>query len=168
MRLWDAEGRRLYLTATERARFLAAALHESREDRLFCQVLHYSGCRPSEASELTPQRILMDDAELVFRTLKKRRIDLRGREKKPQFRHVPVPKLLIDALDQAFDLSHRVDLDSRLWPKDRTTQWRMVKRVMARAGIEGLKPLPRGFAKALGSRCFPGLNRYPSTYCGTY
>lgn len=60
MRLFDDEGKRLYLTADERARFLKASTDEDREDRLFCRLLHFSGCRPSEALELTPGRISLD------------------------------------------------------------------------------------------------------------
>ena len=46
---------------------------EEREDRLFCRLLHFSGCRPSEALELTPERISLDERAVVFRSLKKRK-----------------------------------------------------------------------------------------------
>ena len=41
MRLFDAEGGRLYVSADERARFLAAAAEESREHRVFCHLPLY-------------------------------------------------------------------------------------------------------------------------------
>ena len=69
MRLFDNDGARLYLTADERARFLKASADEDRDDRLFCRLLHYSGCRPSEALELTPERISLDERAVVFRSL---------------------------------------------------------------------------------------------------
>jgi integrase len=154
MRLWDADGRRLYLTADERTRFLAAAAHEDREDRIFCNVLHYSGCRPSEAAELTPRRIQIAENELVFRTLKKRAKDRQGRKKQPQYRAVPVPSRLIEELDLVFDLRRRrrsnSDLDVLLWPQDRTTLWRMVKRVMARADIGGPQATSKGLRHGFG------------------
>lgn len=165
MRLWDAEGRRLYLTADERTRFLAAATNEDREDRIFCHVLHYAGCRPSEAAELTPRRIQIAEHELVFRTLKKRAKDSKGRKKQPQYRAVPVPARLIEELDLVFDLRRRrrsnSDLDALLWPQDRTTLWRMVKRVMARAGIEGPQATSKGLRHGFGIAMLAGLKPIP-------
>lgn len=165
MRLWDAEGRRLYLNADERGRFLDAAAHEAREDRVYCHVLHYSGCRPSEALELTARRVQLTEAELVFRTLKKRAHDRAGREKKPQYRAVPVPPRLIEDLDLVFDL-RRVRrtggaLDKPLWPQHRATIWRMVKRVMARAGIEGPQASPKGLRHGFGIAMLAGAKPLP-------
>jgi integrase/recombinase XerD len=71
--LFSPEGERLYLSAQERKRFLTALNEEERENRIFCEVLHYTGCRPSEALELTPDRILIDSKDIVFRSLKKRK-----------------------------------------------------------------------------------------------
>ncbi len=138
MRLFDAEGGRLYVSADERARFLVAAAEESREHRIFCHLLHYTGCRPSEGLELTPQRILLDENTIVFHTLKK-----------TQYRHIPVPVRLIEDLDLVFDLRRMMKSqqpqNTPLWSMSRPTAWRMVKRAMARAGIEG----PQGTAKGL-------------------
>jgi len=165
MRLWDATGRRLYLTADERTRFLAAAAHEDREDRVFCHVLHYSGCRPTEAAELTPRSIQIVECELVFRTLKKRAKDAKGRKKQPQYRAVPIPNRLIEELDLVFDLRRRrrssADLDALLWPQDRTTLWRMVKRVMARAGIEGPQATSKGLRHGFGIAMLAGSKPLP-------
>ena len=49
MRLYDAEGRRLYCTEEERRAFLAAAAKAPREERTFCDTLHSTGSRISEA-----------------------------------------------------------------------------------------------------------------------
>jgi len=59
MRLFDDDGQRLYLSAEERARFLEASANQPREDRVFCHLLHYTGCRPSEALETSPGRVLL-------------------------------------------------------------------------------------------------------------
>lgn len=104
MRLFSPGGERLYLTAQERQRFLAALDEERPMDRLFCHVLHFTGCRPSEGLELTPSRILIDEMALVFRSLKKRHLDSRGRVKQPQFRTVPVPEMLIENLDLVYGI----------------------------------------------------------------
>ena len=165
MRLWDGEGRRLYLSADERARFLNAAAHEGREDRVYCHVLHYTGCRPSEALELTPRRIQLVESDIVFRTLKKRAHDRAGREKKPQYRAVPVPLRLIEDLDLVFDLRRLqrtgAVLDAPLWTQHRATIWRMVKRVMARAGIEGPQASPKGLRHGFGIAMLAGAKPLP-------
>ena len=57
MRLPDAQGRRKYLTEAERKAFLAAAGKAPRSVRTLCLVLAYTGCRITEALELTASRI---------------------------------------------------------------------------------------------------------------
>ena len=78
MRLFSGRGERLYLTAEERERFLIASREESRENRIFCSVLHYTGCRPSEALELKPSGINIEDREIIFRTLRKESLIIRA------------------------------------------------------------------------------------------
>ena len=45
MRIYDQQGKRLYLSREERVAFLEAANQESPEARLFFHVLHDTGCR---------------------------------------------------------------------------------------------------------------------------
>lgn len=104
MRLYDHEGQRLYLTEKEREQFLNTANEQEREKRMFCHVLHYTGCRPSEALELSPSKVKLIEKSIIIRTLKKRSHDNQGRKKKPHFRHVPVPEKLIENFDLVFDL----------------------------------------------------------------
>lgn len=165
MRLFSAEGERLYLTAQERKHFLAATEQEDRENSLFCQTLYYTGCRPSEALELSPGRILVDEKEIIFRSLKKRKKDSRGRKKLPEFRAVPVPKPFIDSFNYVFDIrrKHRKNegLKDLFWTMSRATAYRLVKRVMSRANIKGKqatgKGIRHGFAIGLlsGSKPLP-------------
>ncbi len=154
MRLFSPQGARLYLNAQERADFLAALAGEDPADRMFCQLLHYTGCRPTEGLELVPRRVLIDEAAIVFRSLKKRTHDRQGREKQPQYRRVPVPPVLIEHLDLVFDLRARHararDLDTPLWPMSRPTAYRLVKRVMARAGIQGAQATGKGLRHGFG------------------
>ncbi|MCB2181270.1 MAG: tyrosine-type recombinase/integrase [Desulfobulbaceae bacterium] len=81
MTLFDEHGKRLYLSESERSRFLEASKSENRENRVFCAVLHFTGCRISEALELTDRQISIQDQAIIFRTLKKRKHDKQGRER---------------------------------------------------------------------------------------
>lgn len=71
--LYDAKGHRLYLTAAERAAFLAAARQFPREVRTFCTLLHDTGCRVSQALAVTAERIDVSGKAVMFETLKKRK-----------------------------------------------------------------------------------------------
>ncbi len=153
MRLFDDEGQKLYLSAQERKRFLEAAKQEPRESRVFCHLLHYTGCRPSEALELTPNRILIPEKSVIFRTLKKRKFDNQGRKRKPLFRQVPVPERLIEELDLVFDLRRKrseKELITPLWSISRATAWRRIKKVMERAGITGPCATSKGLRHGFG------------------
>ena len=72
MRLDDAAGRRLYLTAEERAAFIAVARRQGARDRTLCETLHYTGCRSSELLEITPARVDLSGGTVTIRSLKKR------------------------------------------------------------------------------------------------
>jgi integrase len=165
MRLFSPDGERLYLTAQERKRFLEALNEETREDRMFCQVLHYTGCRPSEALELTPSRILIDTKDIVFRSLKKRKIDGKGRVKQPEYRTVPVPANLIDIFDLVFDIRRlyrrQESLKKPFWTMSRPTAYRLVKRVMDRAKIKGKQATGKGLRHGFGIAMLSGPKPLP-------
>lgn len=154
MRLFSPTGERLYLTAQERALFLSALDEEDPVDRMFCQLLHFTGCRPTEARELTLKGVLINEQCIVFRSLKKRKTDSRGKIKLPQFRTVPVPSILIEHLDLVFDVRAQQkkgkDLDTPLWSMSRPTAYRLVKRVMDRAGIQGKQATGKGLRHGFG------------------
>ncbi len=165
MQLFDQDGNRLYLTADERKSFLEAAKEEEPENRLFCFLVHYTGCRPTEALELTAERILVKEKEIVFRTIKKRKLDSFGNLKKPKYRHIPVPEDLIDHLDFAFRVRKRQkktsDAVKPLWIMSRATSWRMVKRVMERAGISGKQATTKGLRHGFGIAMLAGDRPMP-------
>ncbi len=142
--LIDPQGRRLYLTAAERSAFLAAATKAPREVRSFCEVLHFTGCRISEALALTVKRIDLDGQALVFETLKKRRSGV--------YRAVPVPPRLLDTLDLVHGVreARKSRGDPMLWRWSRTTAWRRVKAVMGTAGIGGPHASPKGLRHGYG------------------
>ena len=149
MELFDPQGRRLYLTAGERAAFLAAAKDAPREIRTFCLVLAYTGCRISEALALKPHSFDLSGKAIVFETLKKRRSGV--------YRAVPVPGEVLDTLDIAHGLQEalkgrrRAKGDPLLWAWSRSTAFRRVKAVMDAAGIaDGPHKTPKGLRHGYG------------------
>ncbi len=125
--LFTSQGRRKYLNATERERFLKAAQTKSEIQDLFCRTLLWTGGRLSEVLALRSDNISAEEGVIVFRTLKKRN-DV-------QFRQVPVPEDLIQKLAQH---------SSPIFPWGRTQAWSIIKDVMTDADITGPQACPRG------------------------
>lgn len=148
--LFDKHGRRLYLTPEERQAFLDVAKMAPRPVRTFCHTLHTTGCRISEALQLTPVRIDLPARLVTFETLKQRR---RG-----VYRAVPVPEDYLDTLDMVHGLRElqrrsgtTSGCDARLWSWSRMTGFRYVKGVMDAARIEdGPHKSPKGLRHAYG------------------
>ena len=141
--LYDALGRRLYLTPGERDDFLNTAMRQDRHVRTFCSILYDTGCRISEALHVTPRRVDFADQVIIVESLKKRR--------KGVYRAVPVPPSLLDTLDMVHGLQEiqrrgrRRELDQPLWSWSRTTAWRRVVAVMKQADIaQGPHRVPKG------------------------
>lgn len=142
--LYDVNGNRKFVTREERDRFLRAAATCLGEVRTFCGVLAYTGCHPSEALELTFERVDLKRQSLTFESLRKR---------KPKvFRTVPVPSKLIEVLDQVHNVGERRGRGRYrlLWPWSRAKAWRKVHEVMQMAGIEGPQAMPRGLRHGFG------------------
>ena len=127
MRLYDTQGHRLYLTASEREAFRMAAEKAPREVRTYCHTLLYTGCRPSEALALTAARVDFQAQAITFESKKKRRPGL--------YRAVPVPATLLDALDLVHGIRDR-KTKALLWTwsrkrglcSSRTESWEVVLR----------------------------------------
>ncbi len=161
LRLYTPDGTRKYVTAGERAAFLAAAERAERAVRTLCMTLAYAGCRLSEALALTVDRVDLAAGVLVFASLKKRRPGV--------FRAVPVPPTLLEALNLVHGIRERQarrdkGRRERLWPWSRMTGWRAVHRVMEAAGLEGPQASPKGLRHGFGvaQQCRRGS---PSTWC---
>jgi len=153
MRLHDPSGNRLYLNAEERTAFLAAARRQTARDRTLCEVLHWTGCRPSEALEITPARVDLFGGTITIRSLKKRK-DASGQQK-VVFRSVPVPPEFLDTLDIAHAIREAQKSRKRavtpIWPVSRVRAWQIVKRVMIEAGIpDGPHRSPKGLRHGFG------------------
>ena len=112
---------------------------------LFALMLAWSGARVSEVLALTPACFQIESGIVAIMTLKRRR---------HLVREVPLPTWLMQAVDEAFDLSTaQSDQDLaqlRLWRFHRTTAWRLIKDVMARARISGRAACPRGLRHGFG------------------
>jgi integrase len=147
LQLYDVAGHRKYVTAEERAAFLAVAERSPRQVRTLCLTLAYSGCRLSEALALTADRVDLEAAILIFETLKKRREGV--------FRAVPVPGPVLGTLDMVHGVRELQrkrgrGRDVRLWPVSRTTAWRRVAEVLDAAGIAGPQSSPKGLRHGFG------------------
>ena len=148
--LFNIAGKRLYLTDSERKKFLAAADQEERQVRTFCYVLAHTGCRISEALQLVGERIDFDAGAIVFESLKKR--------KRGIYRAVPVPPKLLEMLSMVHGLkdkrkkagSAKEKSPPPLWAFGRTTAWKKVIEVMKAAGVKGPQATPKGLRHGFG------------------
>jgi integrase/recombinase XerD len=144
--LFGSSGSRKYLNAFELRRFVAAARQSPQKIRLFCLVLRWTGARISEALALVPASIDTEAGVVSIVTLKRRRRGI--------VRQIPIPPWLVDELARAFKL-RTAQRDprlagNRLWRWSRTTGWRCVKLVMARADIVGVQAMPKGLRHGFG------------------
>jgi integrase/recombinase XerD len=129
--LFDTSGNRKYLTEKERALILKTAERSEREVRTFIGVLLYTGCRISEALELTTDRIDMSEGVITFESLKKR--------KRGVYRSVPVPPKLLDELE----LVHSI--------RETERNRKRGKKVLDEAGVgEGPAASPKGLRHGFG------------------
>jgi len=143
--LFNTSGQRLYLNASERET-LEQACHNV-DDPLastFGLMLLNTGCRLSEAVALTAASIDLQTDEVVFRTLKRRKL---------HFRSVPLSPVMMTQLELVHTLSQRRHEQEKLWPYSRTTAWRRIKMLMEKAGIEGPQASPKGFRHGFGIAC---------------
>lgn len=154
MRLYNQENRRLYLNAEERQRFIDTADLQVDHIRAFCLTLLYTGCRLSEARELTTQSLQGAEQRLAIRSLKK--------SDQHHIREIPVPVALCQSLLQlaahsAQSNPEHTDQNQNnewLWQSatgaqvDRITAYRWIKMVMSEANVTGPQARPKGLRHA--------------------
>ena len=139
--LYGADGRRKYLTIAEGGRVLDTAASFDLPTAALACLLTCSGCRLSEALELTRFQLDLEACAVIFRTLKRRQL---------HYRAVPIPQ---DLMEMLLIVAESRPGESRLWGWCRQTGWRRVKAVMAAAGIEGPHACPKGLRHAYGVAC---------------
>jgi integrase/recombinase XerD len=141
--VFDRQGSRKYLNASERRAYLHAVRSEPDIARkAFCLTLFYTGCRISEALNLKTERIDLAGKAIVFETLKRRRCGC--------FRAVPIPGSLVELLDR---LLKTMDPLARVWNFSRATGYRLVKEHMAHASVAGGMASPKGLRHGVAVAC---------------
>src|SRR5680860_367245 len=147
MRIFDADGNRLYCTQDEVALFLKKARERDSDIRTFAETLVYTGCRISEGLSLTPNGVHRENCQITFNSLKKRRGD--------KYRSVPVPETYIDTLTVAHKIVEKqrtkARAGSKIWTWSRQYAFKLIKELMVDAGIpEGKHRSPKGLRHAFG------------------
>jgi integrase len=142
--LYTSSGRRKYLTAEERRRFLEAADKQSRPElRTLCLTLAHTGARISEVLALTCASIELDGGFIAIRSLKKRTRQIVVRE-------IPAPRDLLHALAAVHHIATR-DPEARLWTWCRSRAWQLVKSVLRDARVTpGPHATPKGLRHGFG------------------
>ena len=141
--MFDRRGSRKYLNDTERRAYFKAVQSVMDETtKAFCLTLFYTGCRISEALNLTSERVDVSGQCIVFETVKRRRSGV--------FRAVPIPEGLTKLLD---GLATAAGPSVRLWPFSRPTAYRAIRECMDRAGIVGGMASPKGLRHGFAVAC---------------
>lgn len=138
LQLYDVAGRRKYLTEAERLRFLEAADDGTGAEQALLYVLTFTGCRVSEALALTTHHLDAERDTLTFRTLKRRKL---------RFRTIHIPPEVTAML-----LRLKLTVGQRFWTLHRSSAWRLVRRTMTAAEIEGPMATCRGLRHGFGIR----------------
>lgn len=167
MSLFSHKGERKYLNVAEARRFIKAisTLSEASE-QTFCETIYWTGCRPSEALQLDIARVNVEDAFLVFRTLKKH-----GTRKGRHFRTVPIPRDFAKRLDSIHLIiktqrNKTANQFRRLWVFGRQKGWNLIRTVMNAAKIFGIRACARGLRHSFGVHAI--LSGVPETQLQTW
>lgn len=141
--MFDLRGERKYLNWPEREAFFRAIKAEPDPlKRLFCLTLFYTGCRLSEGLSLRWEWVDFGEENLVFKTLKQR--------DKMHYRSIPVPR---DFLKELEELGIPTKAERRVWPWSRAKGYRVIKSVMKRAELKGIKASPKGLRHSFAIAC---------------
>ncbi|MEW7006742.1 tyrosine-type recombinase/integrase [Lentilitoribacter sp. EG35] len=154
MTLFSDQGERKYLNKEERKRFYKARkIITDLSERTFVELIFWTGCRISEALNLMIMRINVEDSFVVFKTLKQH-----GKNKDKKFRIVHVPRKFMKKLERVHRILETLrnalaDHARLLWRFGRQKGWRLVKVVMTKASIFGIRATPKGLRHTFGVHC---------------
>jgi len=147
MTIYDQKGKRLYLDKKEVEEFLVCARKQNTDYQTFAEILVYTGCRISEALNLTAENIKINENEITFNSLKKRKDSV--------YRDVPVPPSFMATLKVAHQLVKKQKSkklsNALIWTWTRQHANTIIKSIMKEAGIvEGKHRTPKGLRHAYG------------------
>ena len=154
MSLFSNRGERKYLNKEERKRFYKSRkMIKDLHERTFVELLFWTGCRISEALNLILMRVNVEDSCVVFQTLKQH-----GKKKGTTFRIVHVPRKFMKRLNKVHGIVRTLrdalaDHSKRLWRFGRQKGWRLVKGIMTKASIFGIRATPKGLRHTFGVHC---------------
>ena len=156
-----ATGERKYLNREERKAFFEATLLEEAHIKYYCQLLYYTGCRLSEALEVTPDRFDYAQKGVILRTLKQGN-DQHG---EPIIRHRfnELPKTYLEEIQGIYGILRKQGGKTGqvpLWSFSDRTARTYVKQIMEKAGITGRKATARGLRHSMG--VILALNKVPA------
>lgn len=148
--LFDDAGNRKYLTPQERERFYQATADVPKEWRMFGLMLYYTGCRLSEALNIKVKDIDFSAGVVTIATLKQRKSGV--------YRQVPLSDDFLRSLDNSFDLRIMQKRNTRMrnqfiWTWTRRNGYKVIKKIMAKAELEGAYAMPKGLRHAFAIAC---------------
>ena len=124
IQLFDQYGDRLYINPDERRKYASVLGELDKFERMFCLMLHHTGCRLQEALNITLGQVDISERCVIIETLKRRR--------KGHFRQIPLPNDYINELDLVYDLKklqsnrtkNKKALQQRVWTFSKSTAFR--------------------------------------------
>ncbi len=141
--MFDRNGTRKYLNRAERSAYFQAICDETEASRrAFFLTLVYTGCRISEGLNLQVERIDLAAKAVGFETLNGR--------KRGHFRSVAVPDRLPDLFQE---LLKGKKPEAKIWAFSRPLAYRMIKRKMHQASIQGKMACPKGLRHGHAVAC---------------
>ena len=136
--LHTKNGERKYLNEDERSRFIGCAKRQDNSVKMLCLVLVLSGCRLTEALNLSRADILSAENAILIRSLKKR--------DKIIYQQIPLPHGIITGL-----LVLGKKRQNMIFPWKRTQALSHIKRVMQEVDIDGIRATARGLRHTFGA-----------------
>lgn len=139
--LYGRDGRRKYVTPSERQQFMLMAEQTPGLVALLGLVLAHTGCRISEALALRLSSVECQECFIAIRSLKKRGLIV--------VREIPVPAALIArVLKECVVTAHP---DARLFPWSRGWAWHLIKSGLLTSGCRtGPHCTPKGLRHGFG------------------
>ena len=147
-----ATGQRKYLNREERRAFLEATQLQEAKVKYLSQFIYYTGCRLSEALEVSPARLDYSSKMVTIRTLKQGKDD--DGNQIIRYRQNELPESFLNEIQGVYNVlklqKSPKTANRPLWPFTDRTARRYVKQVMEAAGITGPHATPRGLRHSMG------------------